>query len=45
MQNDDFNTLRMKKLIATVLAEFKTVNAHFGLNDEEQQLFRTLNNL
>ena len=37
MQSDDFLTLRMKKLVASVLAEFKTVNHHFTLNDEEAQ--------
>jgi hypothetical protein len=35
----------MKKLVAAVLAEFKTVNQHFTLNDEETQQFRALNNL
>jgi len=35
MMKDEFSTLRIKKLIACVLAEFKTQNENFKLSEEE----------
>jgi hypothetical protein len=43
IQREEFNTLRMKKLIATILAEFKTSNYNCGLSDEEMQDFLAMN--
>ena len=44
LQQDAFSTLRMKKLIATVIAEFKTANPNMPLTEEEIQHFNLYNN-
>mmetsp|Transcript_35681 Transcript_35681/g.54606 ORF Transcript_35681/g.54606 Transcript_35681/m.54606 type:complete len:82 (-) Transcript_35681:1648-1893(-) len=43
LMKDDFSTLRMKKLIACVLAEFKTQSNNFKLNEEETQIYKANN--
>ena len=43
IQREEFNTLRIKKLVASVLAEFKTSNYNCGLSEEEMQDFLVLN--
>lgn len=40
---DEFSTLRLKQLIASILAEFKTQNPNLTLKDEELQHFQHTN--
>ena len=42
MQKDDFITLRFKKLIAAVLAEFSTCNYNCKLSEEDMQEFTSM---
>ena len=43
-QNKTHSTLRMKKLIASVIAEFKAANQNMQLSEEELQAFNRANN-
>ena len=40
---DEFSTLRLKQLITSILAEFKTQNQNLTLKDEELQHFNQIN--